>query len=248
MKALILAAGYGTRLSSIAKDKPKALLEVKGRPILEYILQKLEPLKDIDEVFVVTNDKFYSVFREWAERQKVYSRPIVIINDGTQKPEERLGSIGDIQFVLKNKNIAEDLLVIGGDNLFDYSLKEYIIFARSKFPYVSIGLYDIGNKEAAKNLGIAALDQEKKIISFEEKPLEPQGTLAAMCLYFFPNDYLQRIDHYLEETGNKDRAGDYIRWLYEKSKVYGFQFSGRWYDIGSVESYKEAQSHFVNQY
>jgi len=244
MKVLILAAGYGTRLYSLVKDTPKALLEIKGKPLVNYILERVGSLSGLNEVIVVTNDKFCSVFEDWAKRQEDFAHPIKIMNDGTKRPEDRLGSIGDIDFVLKQMAVEDDLLVVGGDNLFDYNLDDYIDFARSKSPSVTIGLYDIDNLDEAKKFGVVGLDNNKKIINFEEKPDNPKSTLVAMCFYYLPENSLGFIESYLVESKKSDTAGDYIRWLCQEKEVYGFQFTGKWYDIGSVESYREAQDNF----
>lgn len=244
MKALILAAGYGTRLHSLGKDTPKALLEVAHKPLVDYILEKILPLPGLNEILLVTNDKFYAVFEEWRKRQTACPYPLRIVNDGTKTPEDRLGSIGDIHFVLKNIPLKDDLLVIGGDNLFDYTLDEYRGFAQSNSPSVTVGLYDIHHLEKAKDFGVVKLDDNRRLVSFEEKPAHPQSTLIAMCLYYLPQKSLGLVEDYLVESNSSDTAGDYIRWLCRKNTVYGFRFTGRWYDIGSVESYREAQEQF----
>lgn len=245
MKVLILAAGYGTRLYSLVKNTPKALLDINGKPLINYILDKIENLKNLNEVILVTNNKFYSIFQEWANLQKDFSCSICIVNDRTETPEGRLGSIGDIDFVLKNAAIDDDLLVIGGDNLFDYNLDEYLSFARAKEYAVTIGLYDINNLQESKRFGVVSLNSENKIISFEEKPQQPESTLIAMCFYYLPKKSLNLISDYLSEVKKSDTAGDHIRWLCQKKEVYGFKFTGKWYDIGSVESYKEANEKFL---
>ncbi|MCK4881553.1 MAG: nucleotidyltransferase family protein [Candidatus Omnitrophica bacterium] len=244
MKALILAAGYGTRLYALVKDTPKALLPIHERPLIDYILDRIKDLDGLDGLVLVTNDKFYLVFQEWAEQHKDFPHKIRVVNDGTKTPEDRLGSIGDIEFALKEAQLDDDVLVIGGDNLFDYNITEYIEFAKAKSPSVSIGLYDVGDLQEATKFGVVGLDDSSKIVSFEEKPEEPQSTLVAMCFYYLPRNSLGLINDYLVESKKSDTAGDYIRWLYQKNDVYGFTFTGKWYDIGSVEAYKEAQEKF----
>ncbi|HQP10791.1 MAG TPA: sugar phosphate nucleotidyltransferase, partial [Candidatus Omnitrophota bacterium] len=209
-----------------------------------YILDRVQDMPGLNEVIVVTNEKFHEVFERWAKQQKAFGHPIKILNDGTTTPENRLGSVGDIQFSIKEAKINDDVLVVGGDNLFDYNIREYIEFARSKSPSVSIGIYDIGNLKEATKFGVVAIDADAKIASFEEKPKHPKSTLVAMCFYYFPRESLGLIGDYLKETAKSDTAGDYIRWLHQKSAVYGFTFTGKWYDIGSIESYAQAQEKF----
>jgi glucose-1-phosphate thymidylyltransferase len=245
MKVLILAAGYGTRLYPLIKDTPKPLLEVHRRPLIDYILDTVQDHKPLTEVLVVSNDKFYSYFEAWAlEKRKTFPVDITIINDGTKTPEDRLGSIGDIHFVLRQEDIQDDLLVVGGDNLFDFNISEYCQFSQSHGRSVTIGVYDIGKIEEAAKFGVVALDKTGKITSFEEKPKSPKSSLIAMCFYYLPRNSLQLIPAYIEETKKSDKAGDYIKWLCAKQDVYGFQFLGKWYDIGSIESYQEAKKAF----
>ncbi|MCK5579655.1 MAG: nucleotidyltransferase family protein [Candidatus Omnitrophica bacterium] len=246
MKVLILAAGYGTRLYPLIVDTPKALLPIAQRPMLNYSLDKLRHLKDINEVIVVTNDKFFEHFSKWAGEQKTFPAPIRIVNDKTTSPDDRLGSIGDIRFVLSECKIDEDLLVLGGDNLFDYGLDDYLAFAQKKAPHVSMGVYDIENIQEAIQFGVAEINKDGKIVSFEEKPEKPKSSLIAMCFYYLPKETLTFIHDYLVATGKPDKAGDYIHWLVQEKEVYGFQFRGKWYDIGSIEAYHEAQEEFNN--
>ena len=245
MKALILAAGYGTRLYPLITNTPKPLLTVADKPLINHIMDKIRPLSGLDEVLVVTNDKFHKNFEEWAQKiQPSFPVPVKIINDGTTTPENRLGSIGDIDFVIKKCKIDNDLLVLGGDNLFDYSLEAYLVFARAKTPAVTIGLYDIKDLKAATIYGVAQIAQDGKLTSFEEKPAQPRSTLIAMCFYHCPRASLSCLEQYIRQTQKMDKAGDYIHWLCEEKGVYGFKFSGKWYDIGSMESYREAQEKF----
>ena len=245
MKVLILAAGYGTRLKSIAENTPKPLLPINGRPLINYIIDRIKDLPGLDEILVVTNNKFVVNFQDWAKTLKLKAK-ITVVNDKTNVPEERLGSIGDIQYVIKEQKLSADLLVVGGDNLFDYNVDEYIMTAQKNLKSVSIGLYDIHNLEEAKLFGVVVLNKNGKITSFEEKPAQPKSTLIAMCFYYFPKATLGFIQEYLKDVGKSDTAGDYIRWLTAKYEVYGFKFIGKWYDIGSIEAYYEAQKKFVS--
>lgn len=246
MKTLILAAGYGTRLYPLIKDTAKPLLPVGDKPLINHLLEKIRDLTGLKEVIVVTNNKFYSHFVDWADKTNNFPVGIKVINDGTNSPDDRLGSVGDINFVLKECNPDDDVLVIGGDNLFDYSLGEYIGFARENSPQVTIGLYDIGNIEEARHFGVVEMDQRGKITSFEEKPEFPRSSLIAMCFYYFPRESLQCIPEYISRSGETDKAGDYIHWLSREKEVFGFKFQGKWYDIGNIETYNEVQEKFKN--
>jgi len=243
MKALILAAGYGTRLASVIKDTPKPLIPVGERPLVDYVVDKLQSIKSLTEIVVVSNNKFTPNFQQWASSRK--GIPIRVVNDGTNTPEERLGSVGDIGFVWKNESSLDDWLIIGGDNLFDGDLSHFVDFAISKNPAMTIGIYDIHDIKAATKFGVLGIDDNKKVISFQEKPEVPASSLITMCLYYFPKQTLAYLGEYLKESKAVDAAGSYIKWLSEKKNVYGFQFSGKWYDIGSIESLEEARAHFL---
>jgi len=243
MKALILAAGYGTRLTSVIKDTPKPLIPVGNRPLIDYVVDKLQDIKLLSEIVVVSNNKFTPHFQKWAGALGGRICPIRIVNDGTNTPEERLGSVGDIRFVWENEPLR-DWLVIGGDNLFDGDLSLFVDFAISKSPAVTIGIYDIKDIQAATKFGVVAINAKREVISFQEKPKNPLSSLITMCLYYFPKQTLGYLGEYLSESKAVDAAGNYIQWLSEKKNVYGFQFSGKWYDIGSIESLNEAREHF----
>ncbi len=241
---MLLAAGYATRLYPLTLDKPKPLLPIGTRPIIEFILDIVEPLKEVDEVFIVTNQKFSTHFEDW---NRGYSGPkkIVVVNDGTISNEDRLGATGDIEFVIRKKNIKDDLIVLAGDNIFKAGLRGFLDFSLSKRPALSIGLYDVGDMELAKKYGIVSLDSEKKIIEFREKPKAPSSTLAAQCLYFFPKERLGVMKEYLDTSTNQDAPGYFLEWLSGKEAVFGYVFKGeKWFDIGDRSSYEKAEYEF----
>ena len=241
-----MAAGYGTRLYPLTINQPKPLLLVNNRPMINFLLDKLSQINEIKEVFVVTNDKFFALFKEWREKIKpdFKNLKIKIVNDGSKSPQDRKGAIGDIQFVIAGENIQDDLLVIGGDNLFNFGIKDFIKFAKGHTPQVSIGLFDIRNKDEAVKFGVADLNKDSRLLSFVEKPELPPSTLIAMCLYYFPKDSLAQIKEYLKTENKKDASGDYINWLRQREPVYGYVFQGSWFDIGHIDSYSKANQLF----
>ncbi|MBN2120451.1 MAG: nucleotidyltransferase family protein [Candidatus Omnitrophica bacterium] len=239
MKVLILAAGYGTRLYPLTIDMPKALLEIGNKRLIDFLIDKIKALGEKD-IAVVVNDRFYFDFLEWS---KQYSFPIDIINDQTKTPEERLGAVGDIEYVLKNKDIQDDLLVLGGDNLFSWDLNEFCESA-SKIAKPVIGLYDIGSLEEATRFGVVSLDGQGRIVNLEEKPSLPKTTLAATCIYFFPKPSLGLMDEYSSLKHDKDTSGQYISWLAKKTDVRGHVFKGDWFDIGHKDSLEQAKKSF----
>ncbi|MBP7216671.1 MAG: nucleotidyltransferase family protein [Candidatus Omnitrophica bacterium] len=244
MKALILAAGYATRLYPLTKEFPKPLLEVEKKPIIDYIVEKIEGLSAIDEILVVTNSKFVGQFKVWAQA-RASSKPIRVIDDLTTSNDDRLGAIGDIHFALQDTNLCDDLLVIGGDNLFEDPLHDFLAFAQTHRSAPSIGIYDIQDITHANKYGVVKLSDDQRVVDFQEKPAKPQSTLVAMCVYYFPCDKLGLIKEYLTlRQGKHDATGFYIDWLRQQVPVYAFLFKGRWYDIGDHAFYHKANTQF----
>lgn len=248
MKALILAAGYGTRLYPLTKKYPKALLPVGMRPLIDYIIEKLAGIKSLNEIIVVTNDKFFSNFTSWAKRAKLKRRGLrlKVLNDGTRTEKARLGAIGDIYFALESEKIQEDTLIIGGDNLFEEGLSQFLKFAYARKGRAAIGIYDIGKKSLAGKYGVVSLDSgNNRITGFSEKPDHPRSSLIATCLYYIAKENLRYFKEYFNDPRNeKDSAGSFISWLSKKEEVYGFVFRKHWYDIGDPRVYKEANKVF----
>lgn len=242
MKVIIPAAGYATRLYPLTMNKPKHLLEVKGKPIIEHIVKKLEELDRVDEIYIVTNDKFYSNFRSWVK--KVDSNvPIKIFNDGTISNEDRLGQVGDIKFVIDKTKLNDDLFIISGDNLFNFSLKGVHDFHVNKNTNVN-ALYDIKSSEDASQLGVAAIDESSKIIGFQEKPKFPKSTLVSMGIYLFPKHKVELISKFLDEGNNPDKIGYFMEWLLHNDELYGYVYEEKWFDIGWPSSLEQARKEF----
>ena len=244
MKVLLLAAGYATRLYPLTLNTPKPLLPVADRLVLEYIFDLIEPLKEVDEVFIVTNEKFYQNFEDWRKKFSS-SKKITVVDDRTTSNETRLGATGDIEFVIEKKNIKDDLMVLAGDNLFKADLSIFTGFCAYKRPCITLGLYDIKDLLLASKYGIVSVDKNNKVIDFKEKPANPVSTLAAMCLYFFPKERLGIMKQYLGMESAKDAPGYFLEWLYKRENLYGFVFKDKkWFDIGDKKSLDEADKEF----
>lgn len=241
MKAVILAAGYATRLWPLTLDRPKPLLTIGKKPIIEHITGKLSRISGLDDIYIVTNSKFVDVFTKWNSGYKT-KKKIYIIDDGMKTLDERRGSIGDAIFVIDKNKIKTDILVVAGDNIFDFSLSDFIRQANSNSPNATIGLFDVKDKKLAREYGIVALYKDRVLASFQEKPAKPKSTLAAMCLYYFPKEKIRLLEKYKSENNPLDLAGSFIKWLSEEEPVYGYIFNGRWLDIGDKKSLKKAQS------
>lgn len=238
MNAIILAAGYATRLYPLTENKAKPLLEVGGKPIIDYILDQIYPVKEIKDIFVITNDRFYRDFLAWSYHKR--DPRLKVINDGTKTIEDRLGSIGDLYFVIEKEHLSEqDLLVIAGDNLFGFSLEKFIGFFKQKKSSI-VALQDLKDTEKVKGkFGVAILEDDK-VIDFQEKPDHPNSALASTACYLFHQGDIGYIQE-LAEQGTTDPLGLLLAKLVEKSELNGFVFSEPWLDIGSREDLQYAE-------
>src|SRR3989344_417339 len=238
MKAILPAAGFGTRLYPLTIDKPKALIEVNDKPIIEYILEKIENI--VDEVFIVTNNKFFNDFNKWFKKLN-YSKPIKLLNDNTNTNDERLGSLGDINFVIEKEKINDDILIINTDNLFTFDIKEmHNEFLKRKESVIS--LYDVGSLEIAKMMGSADIEN-KKVVYFKEKPENPKTSLSSIGIYMYTRDICKMFKEYLRNN-SPDKTGEFLEWLYLRKNVYTYEFKGKWFDIGTLESLNKAKEEF----
>lgn len=242
MKAIILAGGFAKRMWPLTKDKPKQLLPVAGKPMLDYILDKLEQVSDLEEIYISTNARFEEQFKEYLENFKTKKKVFLFIED-THSEGEKLGSVGALGFLLREKKIDDELLVIGGDNLFEFKMQELTDWFYVKSANV-LALYDIGTREKAKLYGVVEINSDNEIISFQEKPDVPRSNLVSTACYIFTKAGVRNILKYLDEGNDPDKIGHFIEWLYQHDNVYAFVFSGSWFDIGSFESYDEANQYF----
>jgi len=241
MNVLILAAGYATRLYPLTLNKAKPLLAVGGKPIIEWLVDNLVGIPDLETIYVVTNDKFAADFQAWSQAYKKLHPEFKfkVVNDGSKSDDDKLGAIGDINFVVTHENLSQDgLLIAAGDSLFTSSLADFVANARDT--EVTIAVYDVGDIEAIKKYGNVAVDTEGIITRFEEKPKKPQGTLAAIALYYYSPTVLSLITTYLAAGNNADQPGRFVQWLYTRKPVNTFQIKGQWLDIGSKETLENA--------
>lgn len=245
MKCILLAAGYATRLYPLTQHRPKSLLDVAGKPILEHILLKIEEVSEIDEVILVSNGKFYEPFREWAGRY-TGNKKIVVLNDGTFDNEHRLGAVADIQYAIEHEQIRDDILVMAGDNLFDFSLFDFVAYYH-RVQADCITVHELSDRTALQRTGVVTVNEENVVIHFEEKPREPQSNLAVPPFYIYRKETLPFFQQYLTEGHNPDAPGYFIPYLLTKKAVHAYSFIGKRYDVGTMESYLEVQKVYGQQ-
>jgi glucose-1-phosphate thymidylyltransferase len=243
MNALILAAGYATRLYPLTLNRAKPLLVVGGKPIIEWVVDNLAGVPDLETIYIVTNDKFAADFEEWSSHYQA-AHPefrFKIVNDGSTSDKDKLGAIGDINFVVTRESLSQSgLLVIAGDNLFTESLANFV--ERARETDATVAVYDVGDLEAIKKYGNITVDAEGIITRFEEKPKKPQGTLAAIALYYYSPAVLSLLTTYLAAGNNPDQPGRFVQWLYTHKPIKTFEIKGNWLDIGSKETLENADA------
>lgn len=241
MDALILGAGYATRLYPLTKDRPKPLLPIGGIPIIERICQQLKELPDLETIHIVTNHTFADQYESWLRdygRRRMPPPLLALHDDQTTTPENRLGAIGDLRFVIERAGLDDDLLVMAGDNLIEGSLQGFVDFARSKG--AAVGLKDFHDPAKVSLYGVVERSPDQRIVGFEEKPPQPKSSLVAVGLYYLPRRTLPLVRQYLDSGHSKDAPGYYLQWLHRETPVYGHVLDGEWFDIGDHDSYRRA--------
>jgi glucose-1-phosphate thymidylyltransferase len=237
MKALVLAAGYGTRMQHVAGGLPKPLLPVGGQPVIDYLFDQLATLDGLTGAVVVTNDLHYEHFARWS--QCSCCTGIRVLNDGTRSNEERRGAIGDLQFAIESDGLDEDLLVAGGDNIFRFRIAELVAFFYEKGAD-TIAVLQEGRTERLGRSSTLRLDATGRVTAFAEKAAEPLSDLICPPLYIFRRETLPLVREYLDGGYAPDAPGHFIEWLHRRAPVYGLLMPDGRYDIGSPESYREA--------
>lgn len=237
MKCIILCAGYATRLFPLTENFPKALLEIEpSRPLLNYIIDEVNELSDVDEIYLISNNRYYQHFLNWSKTIKT-DKKLLVLNDNTNNNDDRLGAIGDIHFTINKMNIDDDLLIIAGDNLFDYKLSDVIKYYKEKNAPVVCGK-TIDDIEILKSFAVAKTDENDKLIDLVEKPVNPESNIGVYATYVYPKEVINLIDIYLKEGNKPDAPGYLVEYIYKKLPTYIYRFNGNCYDVGTHESLK----------
>jgi len=248
MKVIVLAAGYATRLYPLTLTRPKPLLPVAGKPMIDYVLDNLAPIGGIDRVYIVTNARFAEQFQKWADdyRARKARLDFTIVNDGSTDDLNKLGAIGDLHLVLRREQVDDDIIVVAGDNLFSNTLEGFGKFCREKNAPV-LAVYEVASLEEIKKYNSITIDETGRITFFEEKPQRPASTLTGIALYYYPRAALPLIKEYIAAGNNHDQPGRLIQWLYPRTPVYTWRVSGIWFDIGSRDALEEANTVFATK-
>jgi glucose-1-phosphate thymidylyltransferase len=243
MKAILLAAGYATRLRPLTDTVAKPLLPVGGRPIVDHLCDQIAEVDEVDEIHLVTNHRFAPSFSAWAAARPAGRASIRVHDDGPSSNDDRRGAIGDVAFTVEQAGLAgEDLLIVAGDNLFDFALSDMVTFWRSRPGGSAIALYRCPDRELVKQYSTVELDADDRVTAFIEKPPAPTTDLVAIATYLYRAEHVALIPTYLAEGNSKDQPGTLVAWLHRRVPVYGYRFAGGWLDIGNHEQLLEADN------
>ena len=240
MKCLILVAGYATRMYALTREYPKPLLKVRDKAILDWLLEDLQKSDKIDEFILISNHKFIEAFRQWAQKQPI---PIRLIDNGTCSNEERLGAVRDIQFAVDAAEIDDDLLVVAGDYLTDFSLTHFIDYALQKQASCIMHCYEPELK-CLRRSGVCELGEDGLLLNLEEKPAEPKTHFSALPFYYYTAEDVRKIKTAIAEGCGTDAPGSLVSWMCCNSTVYSMEMPGLHFDVGDLESYEKAQVNF----
>ena len=263
MKCLILAAGYATRLYPLTENFPKPLLEVAGKPILDWLIDDMAQTGLIDEYIVISNHKFAHIFQDWrnehlqAQGGSPARKPITILDDGTSSNETRLGAVRDLLLAIEggekivngqlsnSKSLDDDLLVMAGDNLLDFSLADFIKYGQEKNATCVMRYYEPDEAKLHKS-GVAEVTDDDLLVAMQEKPAQPKSHWCVPAFYYFTKNDSHLIQKAIESGCGTDAPGSFIAWLCGQTKVYAWEMPGKRYDIGTLASYEEVKNTFAN--
>lgn len=242
MKNIVIAAGYATRLYPLTKNFPKPLLTIGNSTILGRLLDDIDRMDDIEGHIIVTNHKFAGIFEDWKAKQR-YTKPITIIDDGTETNETRLGAVKDLLLAIDSCTVDDDMLVVAADNILDFSLQGFVDFFKEKGTSV-IMCHDEPELKKLQRTGVIVVDENMKVLDMEEKPLEPKSRLAVPPFYIYLRKDLDLVRHSVENGCGKDAPGNLARYMVGKTVMHAWPMSGGRFDIGSLDTYKEACERF----
>ncbi len=244
MKCLILAAGYATRLYPLTENFPKPLLKVGDKTILDWLVDDIDTSGKIDEYVVISNSKYAHHFKNWAD-SKV--QKITVVDDGTDSNETRLGAVKDIQFAIESLNIDDDMLVIAGDNVLDFSLTEFIAYSEVKNTSCIMRYYEPEDKKLLK-CGVVTIDDNDKVLNMTEKSPVPATHWCCPPFYYYTRDDAKLVQKGIDDGCGTDAPGSYIAWLCTQTDVHAMEMPGKRYDIGNLESYEKVKAEYKGIY
>lgn len=242
MKNIVIAAGYATRLGELTKNFPKPLLRIGESTILGRMLDDIDPIPQIDEHIIITNHKFAPVFEEWAAKQ-AYTKPLTIVDDGTETNDTRLGAVCDLLYAIDKLHVNDDMLVVAADNLLFFSFKEFVDFALEK-QTSCIMCHEQPSVEKLQRTGVIVMDENHQVLNMEEKPRQPKSHWAVPPFYIYLKKDLDLIRHSVENGCGEDAPGNLAHYMVGKTVMHAWRMTGGRFDIGSLDTYYEACEKF----
>lgn len=240
MKCLILAAGYATRLYPLTENFPKPLLKVGEKTILDWLLDDIDSSRLVDGYIVISNHRFARFFEKWAGDRRL---PITVVDDGTLTNETRLGAVRDIQFAIDRLQLADDLLIIAGDNVLDFSLTHFIRYAQEKGTSCTMR-YKEEDRRRLKKGGVSEVGEDDLLLSLEEKPEEPKSDWCTPPFYYYKKEDAAKIRGAIADGCGTDAPGSLVAWMCRHAVIHSMEMPGRRYDIGNLESYEKVQKEY----
>lgn len=240
MKCMILAAGYATRLYPLTENFPKPLLKVGDKTILDWLVDDIDSSNLVDEYVVISNHKFAHHFEDWAKEK---AQKITVVDDGTSTNETRLGAVKDIQFAIEQLNIDDDMLVIAGDNVLDFSLTKFVDYCKFKNTSCIMRYFEPETKKLLKS-GVVTIDDNDKVLNMTEKSPTPATNWCCPPFYYYTRQDAKLVKQGIESGCGTDAPGSYIAWLCTKTDVHAMEMPGSRYDIGNLESYEKVKAEY----
>lgn len=242
MKNIVIAAGYATRLGELTRNFPKPLLKIGESTILGRMLDDIDKIEAVDSHIIVTNHRFAGIFREWAAKQS-YTKPIVIVDDGTQTNETRLGAVRDLLFAMDTLKIDDDMLVVAADNILFFSFSEFVDFAYGKGTSC-IMCHRQDDIERLRRTGVVELDADDRVLGMEEKPQNPKTHWAVPPFYIYLKKDLDLVRGSVDDGCGSDAPGNLAHYMVNRTDIHAWRMTAGRFDIGSPDTYKEACERF----
>lgn len=238
MTCIILAAGYATRMYPLTLNFPKPLLEVGGKKIIDWLLDDIQSA-EVERTIVISNHKFFNQFKEWADTKN----NVTVLDDGSTDNDNRLGAVKDIEFAIDKENIDDDLIILAGDNVLDFSFKGFIDYAKEKNT-TCIMRHEQKDIAKLRKTGVITIDNDDKVTSMEEKPEIPRSNWAVPPFYYYTKEDAKLIKEGINDGCGTDAPGSFISWLVKKRPVHAYLMKGNRYDVGSIEGYEKIKTEY----
>ena len=240
---IVLAAGYATRMYPLCENFPKPLLKVGEKAILDWLVDDVSQSCAIKDFVIISNHKFLSFFRDWADTKKGMDLNINVLDDGSTDNDNRLGAVKDVEFAIKTLGLKDDLLVLAGDNVMDFSFAGFVFYARAKGATCIMRHYQ-PSVEKLRKTGVVVVDKDDLVLKMEEKPAEPKSNWAVPPFYYYPASDVEMIEKGIKSGCGTDAPGSFISWLVTKRPVYAFLMPGHRFDVGSIEGYEKIKTEY----